>query len=38
MDVIIIYVDGIEVLAPADCIYIPLFARDESENLDAIGR
>jgi hypothetical protein len=28
-ELIIIYVDGIEVLAPADCIYIPFFARAE---------
>lgn len=27
---IIIYVDGTQVLAPADCIYIPFFARDEN--------
>ena len=29
-DVIVIYVDGIEILAPADCIYIPFFARAEN--------
>lgn len=29
-ELIIIYVDGIEVLAPADCIYIPFFARAEN--------
>jgi hypothetical protein len=25
---IIIYVDGVQVLAPIDCIYIPYFARE----------
>jgi len=28
-EIIIIYVDGEQVLAPADCIYIPYFAREE---------
>jgi hypothetical protein len=29
--VIVIYVDGIQVLAPASCIYIPYFARVEAD-------
>jgi hypothetical protein len=28
-EMIVIYVDGTQVLAPADCIYIPFFARAE---------
>lgn len=30
-DEIIIYVDGIQILAPADCIYVPFFAREEQQ-------
>lgn len=28
-EVIIIYVNGEQVLMPADCIYVPYFAREE---------
>jgi len=34
-EVIVIYVDGTQVLAPADCIYIPFFARDEDDENQA---
>ena len=29
-EMIIIYVDGGQVLAPADCIYVPYFEREEN--------
>ena len=35
---IIIYVDGLQVLAPAECIYIPYFAQDKNDESPAADR
>ena len=35
---IIIYVDGLQVLAPADCIYIPFFAQEKEDEIPAADR